>query len=198
MMMIRLALIGLLASPAFAAGTPDPDWPCIQRRQPQLSVAQVWAGPVPDPTETALAQSPEVQDVARVIALRRTDMTEAEAMIADFAAGHDAAAQVALFQAVFDHIQTQRNRVMAGITRYAHQQEALDARIGELRKQFETLTAADPQDFDAIDRIEQEIDWSTRIFQDRQQSLTYVCETPVILEQRAFAIGKAIAGHLPQ
>lgn len=198
MMMIRLALIGLLASPAFGAGSTDPDWPCIQRRQPQLSLAQVWSGPVPDAASMALAQSAEVQDVARIIALRRTDMPQAEAMIADFAAGHDAAAQVALFQAVFDHIQTQRNRVMAGITRYAHQQEALDARIGELRKEFDTLTAADPQDFDAIDKVEQDIDWSTRIFQDRQQSLTYVCETPVILEQRAFAIGKAIAGHLPQ
>ena len=35
-----------------------------------------------------------------------------------------------------------------------------------------------------------------RIFTDRQQSLSHVCETPVILEQRAFALGRAIAGHL--
>ena len=31
---------------------------------------------------------------------------------------------------------------------------------------------------------------------ERQQSLTYVCETPVILEQRAFALSRAIAGRL--
>ena len=82
---------------------------------------------------------------------------------------------------------------MAGITRYAHKQEALDGRIDEARHEFAALNAAEPKDFDRIDALEEEIDWSTRIFQDRQQSLTYVCETPVILEQRAFALGRAIA-----
>ena len=86
---------------------------------------------------------------------------------------------------------------MAGITRYAHKQEALDGRIDEARHEFAALNAAEPKDFDRIDALEEEIDWSTRIFQDRQQSLTYVCETPVILEQRAFALGRAIAALLP-
>ena len=87
---------------------------------------------------------------------------------------------------------------MAGITRYAHKQEALDGRIETARHEFAALNAAEPKDFDRIDALEGEIDWSTRIFQDRQQSLTYVCETPVILEQRAFALGRAIAAHLPE
>lgn len=124
-------------------------------------------------------------------------MEEAEAMIADHAARHDAASQVALFLATFDHIQQARSRILEGITRYAHKQEAMDAHINDLRHRLQALTSAKPQDFDAIDKLEAEIDWATRIFQDRQQALTYVCETPVILEQRAFAIGKAVAAHLP-
>ena len=196
--MIRFALIALLATPAYGAGTPDPDWPCIQRRQPQLSVGQVWSGPVPDQATQDLAAGDDIQAVARVIALRRTPIKQAEEMVAEFAAGHDPQAQTALFLAVFDHIQTQRSRVMSGITRYAHKQEALDATIKQLRHDYTALTAAQTQDFDAIDKLEADIDWSTRIFMDRQQSLTYVCETPVILEQRAFAIGRAIAGHLPK
>ena len=36
--------------------------------------------------------------------------------------------------------------------------------------------------------------WDTRIFKQRAQSLNYVCETPVLLEQRAFAIARALAG----
>ena len=87
--------------------------------------------------------------------------------------------------------------MLAGITRYARNQEALDDRIEALRHEFTALQAAQDKDFDRMDAVETELDWSTRIFQDRQQSLTYVCETPVILEQRAFAIGKAVAAHLP-
>jgi hypothetical protein len=51
-------------------------------------------------------------------------------------------------------------------------------------------------DFDAIDKQEEQLDWDTRIFQDRQQALSYVCETPVILEQRVFALARAIAAGL--
>ena len=86
---------------------------------------------------------------------------------------------------------------MAGITRYAHKQEALDAAIDELRHEFAALEPPSRRTSTGSTRVEEEIDWSTRIFQDRQQSLTYVCETPVILEQRAFALGRAIAALLP-
>jgi len=192
---LGLGLVG--AAPAFAAGPPDPDWPCIQRRQPQLSIAQVWGGPVPDEATLALAGTPKIQSVAEVIALRRTPMAEAEAEIATFAATHDPQALVALFAASFDHVNRTRSRVMEGITRYAHKQEALDARIEEMRHEFAALEAAEDKDFDRMDALERDLDWSTRIFQDRQQSLTYVCETPVILEQRAFALGRAVEALLP-
>lgn len=195
--MIRLSLIfACLAGPTFAQLVNDPDWPCIQRRQPQLSVAQVWAGPVPDDQTDQLADDPTVQRLAQAIALRRTPLEDAKTMIADFATDADNARLSALFVATFDHLQTTRDRVMAGITRYAHKQEALNDEIEEKRHQFNRLMQEQDKDFDAIDALEVDIDWSTRIFQDRQQALTYVCETPVILEQRAFAIGRAIAAHL--
>lgn len=198
--MIRLTLIAtlLMATPLAAAGPPDPDWPCIQRRQPHLSVAQVWSGPVPDEATEDRARDPQIQNLSRILAMRRTLMPDAEAMIADFAASHPPEDLTALFLATFEHIQISRNMIMAGITRYAHKQEALDQQINTRRAEFATLTNAEPQDFDAIDQAEKDIDWSTRIFLDRQQSLTYVCETPVILEQRAFAIGRAVMAHLPK
>lgn len=196
--MIRLALmLSLAAAPALAAGPPDPDWPCIQRRQPSLSLAQVWPGPPADAAVEALAGESETTAVARLIALRRTSMDEARAAIDGYAEGKDAAALTALMAATLADINRTRDRVMAGITRYAHKQEALDGQIEDLRHQFAALNAAEPKDFDKIDAAEAQLDWSTRIFQDRQQSLTYVCETPVILEQRAFALGRAIAAHLP-
>lgn len=201
--MMRSILSGVILSAlavtaGHAAGPVDPDWPCVQRRQPALSVGQIWGGPPPDDAAQAHVEDPDVQRLAQVIALRRTPLPEAEGLVRDFAGAHDASALVGLFLAAFDHIQHQRNRVMEGITRYAHKQEALEVRIEDLRHEFARLDQAEPKDFDALDKIEEQIDWSTRIFQDRQQSLTYVCETPVVLEQRAFALGRIIAAQVPR
>ena len=189
-------LLLLLPGAAIAEMVTDPDWPCIQRKQPQLSLAQVWAGPPPDEALTELSKDPAVQHLARVLALRRTALEEAEALIKDYAKEADAPHLTALYLATFDQIQRARDRVMGGITRYAHKQAVLDAHIKTQRDEFDRLMAAPSPDFDAVDKVELDIDWSTRIFQDRQQSLTYVCETPVILEQRAFALGRIIAGQL--
>lgn len=186
------------SNPSLADGTPDLDWPCIQRRQPALSVAQVWSGPTPAEAVQNRKTEPQIRHLAALLALRRTPLPQAESLVADFAANHDATDMTALFLASFDHIQKARNRVMAGISRYAHRQVALEAQINADRAEFTRLMAATPQDFDQIDRVEARIDWSTRTFQDRQQSLTYVCETPVILEQRAFALGRIILARLPR
>ena len=196
--MIRaMALCILIAGPVQAAGPVDPDWPCVQRRMPHLSLGQMWSGPVPDAAVLDLAGTAPVQALARAIALRRTSLAEAEARIADYARGADAAALTALAQATFAQIDAARSAVMAGITRYAHKQEALDRTIKERRAEFAALEAATPPDHDRLDAVERDVDWSTRIFRDRQQSLTYVCETPVILEQRAFALLRLIAARLP-
>ncbi|MCE6953317.1 hypothetical protein LAZ29_20520 [Cereibacter sphaeroides] len=197
--MLRWVLPAILAAgTAGAAETSDPDWPCVQRKQPHLSLGQVWGGPVPDARAEELAASPEIEALARTLEQRRLPVEEAETMIAEFAKGHEPAELVALFLATFQRIEAVRTRVMAGIARYAHSQSALDRRIDETRAEMATLMAAEPKDFDRIDALEERLDWDTRIFRDRQQALTYVCETPVILERRAFALGRAVVRHLPK
>ncbi|MGN0931456.1 hypothetical protein [Falsigemmobacter intermedius] len=191
-----IVAFSLIALPVQAAGPADPDWPCIQRRQPALSVAQIWPGPPAGEAAQALAETPEIRTFGAELAARRMPLAEAEAKIADFAARHSADEMQALFLATFERIQSSRARVMEGITRYAHKQARLDQAINEQRRSFDQLMAADEKDFDRIDKVEAEIDWSTRIFLDRQQSLTYVCETPVILEQRAFALARLMAAAL--
>ena len=195
--MRKLVLIAMLAASPVAAFQPTPDWPCIQPMQPHLSLGQVWTGPVPDDAVMALADSPEVRAVAQRITQRRMPMAEAEAEIAAFAKDADAARLTALMQASLVLIDSHRGKLMAGISRYGHAQVALAAQVEQRREKMATLEAAVPPDFDAIDAEEKALDWDSRIFTDRQQSLTYVCETPVILEQRLFALGRAIASHLP-
>ena len=49
---------------------------------------------------------------------------------------------------------------------------------------------ADPQE---IDRRTERLTWETRIFDERVQSLTYVCEVPTLIEQRLYALARTVA-----
>lgn len=192
-----LAIVAMIAAaPAFAASGTDPDWPCIQRKQPHLSLGQVWTGPAPDDGVTELARDPQIDALAARLEQRRLPLEEAEAAIADFAQGADDGRLTALMIAIFDKIEPDRSALIDGIARYGRSQLALSQLIEERRARMAELEAAEDPDFDAIDSAEEALDWDQRIFTERQQSLTYVCETPVILEQRAFALGRAIARHL--
>jgi hypothetical protein len=183
-----------LAGGAGAEG--EPGWPCIQRKQPHLSVGQLWPGPVPDAGAEELARREDIAALAQVLEQRRLPVEEAEARIAVFAKDADAAELTALFLAVFGRIDAYRSQIIHGIGRYSEKQIALSAQIEARRVEMARLEAATDPDFDKIDAEEEKLDWDTRIFTDRQQQLTYVCETPVILEQRAFSLAKAIAAHL--
>lgn len=187
----------MLTTPAQAGGSGDPTWPCIQPKQPHLSIGQLWSGPLPDDAAAELAKRPDIAALAQVLEQRRLPMEEAEAQIAAFAEGVSAEELTALFVAVFDRIDAYRSRIMSGVARYAQKQIVLSAQIEARRAEMARLSAAESPDFDRIDAEEEKLDWDTRIFTDRQAQLTYVCETPVILEQRAFALGRAIAAHLP-
>ncbi len=48
---------------------------------------------------------------------------------------------------------------------------------------------ADP---DELERLDERLKWETRVFEERVQSLTYVCEVPTIIEQRLYGLSKTI------
>ena len=93
-----------------------------------------------------------------------------------------------------------RARIVEGITRYARRQRALSARIDAEQAGLAKAEAeAKPDDYDALDRIDEMRDalaWDVRIYEERNRSLTYVCETPVILEKRAFAVARAVMAEI--
>ena len=188
-----IVALGLLAGAAQADTGTDPDWPCIQRKQPHLSLGQMWTGPAPDDAVRELARTPEIAAIADRLEQRRLPLPQAEAEIADYAKSADNQHLTALMLAIFDRVEPHRAALMDGIARYGRKQVDLAARIEGHRHEMARLEAIDSPDFDAQ---EEQLDWDMRIFQDRQQALTYVCETPVILEQRVFALGRAIAAGL--
>ena len=103
-----------------------------------------------------------------------------------------------IFADVFKRINTERNRLIEGISRYSLTQIDVAARIDAARVEMDTLMAQKKPDFDRVDALEEQLDWDQRIFRDRAQSLTYVCETPVLLEKRAYAISTALLQHVTE
>lgn len=190
-----ILIVGSLALRGAAAEFDDPEWPCIQRRVPELSIGQMWAGTPP----AANAVDPDAEALAVRIAPRRVSVEEiaaaAEAALQDVPPEARPEWLTNLFAAILDRINVERGDILSGIARYATRQRMIAEGIDAMNAELVALQQA-PEAERNMDRIEERQDalaWERRIYKDRAQSLTYVCETPVLLEQRAFAIARALA-----
>ena len=56
--------------------------------------------------------------------------------------------------------------------------------------------ATDPKLVEQRAAIQQQIDWDSRVFDDRQRLLPVVCEQPRVIEQRVFALSRALQEQL--
>jgi len=195
--------LAMVAAPARGAGDPEnPDWPCIQRKVPEISAGMVWAGPEIPADEKAWTDSPQLHALAVKLAARRLPIEEAEEEIDSFAAalGPEKDKELTLlFAAVLQIVNAERSEIVAGIERYARRQGTLSERIGEGIAELNTLRRKpnrSAEDDAKLKALEEQLLWDTRIFDERRQSLTYVCESPVLLEQRLFALSRHIMSHL--
>jgi len=189
----------LQAGAAVAQPAPEAeaDWPCPQRRTPTVSAAAIWSGP--DIAQAgAWDDDSEAAALAQKLASRRTPREEVDPLLDDFAAkaGTEKDARLTrVFAGVLELINRDRSRVIAGIVRYAQGQNKLAAKVRQ-----ESNAVSDAQESDASEKSQQEqqaaLQWDKRIFEERSRSLTYVCEAPVLLEQRAFEIARRIQERL--
>jgi hypothetical protein len=182
----------------------DPDWPCVQRKVPQLSAAAVWEGPPIEEAANRWRDDAEVVPLVEQIAARRMSLEDAEAAIAAFAAGLDSAAREArltlVFAGLLETLDRERSDVIAGIERYGRRQKTLAEQIRVERAQLSELSAAAAaaEDAQRAAELQNRLLWETRIFNERRNSLTFVCEVPTLIEQRLFALARAIQAGMAQ
>lgn len=193
-LLAALALAALAPALARAADQSDPDWPCVQRKVPSLSVGQMWPGA---PAQGDWRDDPEIVRLAGVMAARRTSLDEVKALAETYAAqlepGARAGRMALLFAAVLDRIDAERHEVMGGISRYAHKQIGLSDTAKEAEAALGKLRDDPDADPDKVEEAQDQLNWTIRLYRERAQSLTYVCETPTLLEQRAFAVARLLA-----
>jgi hypothetical protein len=176
-----------------------PDWPCTQPKVPELSAAAMWSGPSIADVGNSWQDDSKVRELVEMIAARRTPLDTAQKAIADFMTGSPAekerkAKQV--FAGVFDTLGAQRREVMEGLERVSRKEMDLAEKIKSDVANLRELQDKPDADQSEIKNLASEIEWSTRIFEDRRKTIRYVCEVPSAIEQRVFALARSIQQNL--
>jgi hypothetical protein len=192
---VALALPGvsLAADPRF------PDWPCVQIKVPDISIAAVWAGPPVDDVGNAWEEDPAIRDLVARLAARRTSLDDAQKAISDFITGNAAEREhraKLLFVGLFKALNHERGDVMSGIERFFRQQKTFAGTIRDETLQLRSLQETPNRDQGQVDELANRIDWDTRIFEERRKTIGYACEVPVLIEQRLFSLARTIQQSL--
>ena len=178
-----------------AADPRYPDWPCVQAKVPDISVAAVWDGPSIEQAGNTWQNEPKTKDLVRRLAARRTPMEEAQNGIAEFLTG-DAVARsdrgTRLFAGLLEVLNGERTDIMNGLERLARREKELAEQIRSDTSALHELQDKSPPDQSKIDALANRVAWNTRIFEDRRKSIRYACEVPIVIEKRLFALSRAI------
>jgi len=201
---VAMMLIGALGCvPAglaqMRAGNSNPDWPCRQILVGRLSAAAVWSGPPID--GVAWRNDPAIAALVEKAAARRTPLEEAGRTIGDFARSRGAGKKkklIAVFAGLFETLDGERTQVIDGLLRVGARQKELADKIRAENALPRDTPGKEPPDVNGQEKktVAQDVLWDLRVFDERRQALTYVCESPTFIEQRLFALAKIIQRNL--
>ena len=101
-----------------------------------------------------------------------------------------------MFAGLFATLGRERDDVMAGIERFSQRQQQLREKISAEMTDLRAQQDAAGQDPQPRTTISEQIAWETRIFDERRNTISYVCEVPSTIERRLFALARAIQQKL--
>jgi hypothetical protein len=194
---VATALTLLAARTAGAAGSED--WPCVQRKVPEISLAAIWPGPPLDEAARKWRSDPDIAGLVERLAARRTSQEEIRQAIAGLVASSGEAKRLkllALLAGLIETINAERAEVIASIERYGRGQKQLAAALRDENAKLDAMRADAKADQGKFTELSNRLLWDLRIFDERQKSLRFVCEVPVLIEQRLFALSRAIQNAL--
>ena len=200
---MRLAIaatLALLAAKTIAAAGAD-DWPCVQRKVPEISLAAVWTGPPLDEAALKWRADPDVAGLVQRLAARRTSEEDARKAIADLAASsgrHKGSKLLALIAGLAETINAERGEVIAGLEKFGSGQKQLATALRDENAKLSAMRDDAQADPGKLIQLNEQLLWNLRIFDERQKSLRFVCEVPVLIEQRLFALSRTIQSALQQ
>jgi hypothetical protein len=195
--MRAIILTGFLLISNGAAQAADPrypDWPCVQAKVPEISLAAVWAGPPIDDVANAWKDDPEIAGLVEQLAARRVPVEQAQKSVTAFLARSPDKAKAGrlIFAGLFDNLNAQRSTVLNGLERVTRKQREAVEKIRADSAALQSLQAAPTPDQAKLDELNNQVLWEARIFEDRRRVVAFVCEVPTIIDQRLFALSRVI------
>jgi len=140
-----------------------------------------------------------VKELVARVAARRTPLNDAQKAISDFIIGNADERQQKgklLFTGLFATLDHERSVVMSGIERFSRRQREFAASIRSEILELRNLQDEADRDPAKADELANRVEWDTRIFEERKKTISYVCEVPVLIEQRLFALARTIQESL--
>ena len=179
---------------AHAADPRYPDWPCAQAKVPEISLAAVWAGPPLDDVSGKWKEDAAIGSLVSKLAARRTTLDESQKAVTDYlkTATDKTESGKLLFSGLFDTLNGQRSQVMNGLERITRKQREAADKIRTDTLALQALQGEASRDQAKVDELGNQLVWQTRIFEDRQRVIKFVCEVPTAIDQRLFALGRMI------
>ena len=174
---------------------PPKKWPCDQVYNPQLNLSTIWQGPS---IESALKDWWKHDDVIEYVnTLSDPTLTEeaGKQLINEFAKKYTYAGLIKkaeqkeklifLFAGLYQKAKDRRSRQYKGIIKFVERQEDLRKAIGSSSKLIrkyrkEKLDQKSNKYKDAASQLE----WNTKVFDQRTKLTEYICEEPVFNTQR--------------
>jgi hypothetical protein len=193
--LLAALMLGGITGASQAADPRYPDWPCAQAKVPEVSVGAVWAGPAIDDAATKWRDDAKVSALVERLAARRTPLDQAEKSVAEFlsaASADKSATGTLLFAGLFETLNAQRGSVMSGLERVTRKQREAAEKVRADTLALQALQGATPPDPTKIEELSNQLIWETRIFEDRRRVIKFVCEVPVAIDQRLFALARVI------
>jgi len=194
-----------LTGPAFSIDPNNPDWPCTQRKVLALTATQIWDGP-PVTNTMPWRNSNEIRQLVKVLMSRRIPVEEAEKAIEKFASSLPKEKKdeqlTLLFAGFLDQTNARRTKIVKGVEKINVRQRArakeLEHQGVALAKLEDRAKAGEKGLAKKIEEAQKAYDWDARVFKERQERIPLACEIPILIEQRAFAIARAIRNHMDE
>ncbi len=174
---------------------PPKKWPCDQVYNPQLNLSTIWQGPSIDSALKDWWKHDDVIEYVNTLSDPTLNEKVGKQLINEFAKKYTYAGLIKkaeqkeklifLFAGLYQKAKDRRSRQYKGIIKFVERQEDLRKAIGsssKLIRKFrkEKLDQKSNQFKDAASQLE----WNTKVFDQRTKLTEYICEEPVFNTQR--------------
>jgi hypothetical protein len=180
----------------------EAQWPCEQKFVAEISPATIWTGPPLDEAMKSWHQNESLREIVTYATDETTEDADGVKAIDEFAAkltGDKGKVLTQLFAALFETMNDKRTSYQDGIKKYFRRQEAMAQKVNKIQADLRALDkkGAKPDDSRRVE-LKKDVAWNNRVYDERQKLVPYVCEIPVLLEQKLGAYARAIQGHMAQ